>query len=147
VNLKVIEKLLSQKFQEPEFEDCYLIDLEYSESINKLQVYIDSDSGFGFDKCRKISRYLESYLDEKGELGEKYILEVSSPGLSRPLKIRRQYIKNIGRQISLKLDDGSKEEGTILAVDGEELRIQVKNVERKINFDMVKSAKILPSFK
>lgn len=163
-----MKDLLTKKFQEPDFSDCFLIDLEYSQSKvsypsrlqqrstgrplvgkvgNKLEVFIDSDRGFGFDKCKKISRYLETYFDQNGTLGEKYILEVSSPGLSRPLKVRRQYVKNIGRNARIELNDGSRIEGKIESVKDSELSLTIKNETRKIAMEMIKSTKILASFK
>ena len=147
MDLKFVEDLLQEKFQEEEFTDCYLIDMDFSKAANRLQVFIDSDSGFGFDKCRRVSRFLEAYFDEKGTFGEKYTLEVSSPGLSRPLKLKRQYIKNIGRLIKIKKTNGEVLEGTLADVDGENLILTVKNVQKRVHIDMVNTAKILPSFK
>ena len=147
VDLKVVEKLLSEKFQEEEFQDCFLVEMEYSNKGNKLQVFIDSDSDFGFNKCRRISRHLESHFDEHQVLGEKYTLEVSSPGLSRPLKFQRQYVKNIGRNLKVTLSDGGKVEGKISAVTDEKIELEIKNTKRNINFESIKSALIVPSFK
>ena len=120
-----IESLLGAKFQEDEFTDCFLIELK-SHAHNKLDVFIDSDTGITFEKCQKISRYLEQYLDEEGWLGEKYVLEVSSPGVSRPLKLRRQYPRNIGRKVEVGLLGGESKEGTLLAVGEEDITIEQK---------------------
>jgi len=147
VDLKFVKDLLFKKFQEEEFKDCFLLEIEYSKVSNKLQVFIDCDSGFGFEKCRKISRYLESFLDDKGTLGERYTLEVSSPGLSRPLKLKRQYAKNDGRNVCIQLSEGGIIQGKILGVEEDNLIIEINNVMKKINFEKIKTAKILPSFK
>ena len=147
MDLRLVENLLAQKFEEEEFSDCFLIDLEYSNGNNKLQVFIDSDSEFGFVKCRRISRYLEAYFDENEILGAKYTLEVSSPGLSRPLKFKRQYIKNVGKLLKIELVAGDKIEGKIKEVQEEQIVMEIKNITRKINFEMIKSAKVVPSFK
>ena len=120
-----IESLLEAKFQEDEFTDCFLIELK-SHAHNKLDVFIDSDAGITFEQCRKISRYLEQYIDEEGWLGEKYVLEVSSPGVSRPLKLRRQYPRNIGRKVEVGLQGGESKEGTLLAVGEEDITIEQK---------------------
>ena len=88
---KIVE-LLEEKFKEEEFADCFLIEIKLHKH-NKLDIFLDSDTGITFQKCQRISRYLESYIDEGGWLGEKYVIEVSSPGLTRPLKLRRQYFK------------------------------------------------------
>lgn len=97
-----VHGLLAAKFQEETFQDCFLVEINLHQG-NKLEVFIDCDSGLTLDKCQQISRYLEAHIDEAGWLGEKYVLEVSSPGLTRPLKLLRQYQKNIGRKVEATL--------------------------------------------
>jgi len=96
-----IIQLLEEFFQESDLEDCFITELTVSGG--KILVYVDSDTDMGFDKCRKISRYLEKHFDETQVFGEKYTLEVSSPGIGRPLKFKRQYIKNVGRKVEVTL--------------------------------------------
>lgn len=88
---RIIE-LLEQKFVEPDWQDCFVVEVK-QHATNKLEVFIDSDDSITFEKCRKISRYLEEFLDKYLWLGEKYTLDVSSPGISRPLVLKRQYQK------------------------------------------------------
>ena len=107
-----IHELLAAKFAEEGFGDCFLVDFHLS-IANKLEVYVDCDSGLTLEKCKKISRYLEHHIDEAGWLGEQYALEVSSPGLSRPLKLQRQYAKNIGRKVEVTLKDGTVKTGPL----------------------------------
>ncbi len=129
--------LLEEKFQEPDFSDCFIIEINQP-ADNKLYIFVDSDSGMTFEKCRKISRYLEQYLDEHQWLGEKYVLEVSSPGIDRPLMFLRQYSKNKGRKVEVKLKDGSKKEGTLTEIEGdyiilsEKVSAQEKGKKKKI---------------
>jgi ribosome maturation factor RimP len=106
-----ITKLLEVKFQEEDFKDCFLVELVHQPKQNKLEVFIDADNSLSFERCQKISRFLEGPLDENKWLGERYILEVSSPGVERPLKYLRQYIKNKGRKVEVTLLDGKKVEG------------------------------------
>ena len=153
-----ITQLLEEKFKEPEFEDCYLVDLELSKG-NKLNVFVDSDSGMSFKKCQRISRYLESHLDEKLWLGEKYILEVSSPGVDRPLKFLRQYHKNIGRTAEMTTVNGETKKGKIVAVNGEAISLESKErikegkkkktviVSTEIPFDQIEKTIIKITFK
>jgi ribosome maturation factor RimP len=153
----VIRQLLEEKFREQEFSDCFIIEISLS-AARQLSVFIDSDSNITFEKCRKISRYLEQHLDEEGWLGEKYVLEVSSPGVDRPLKFLRQYRKNIGRKLKVKLLDGSKYTGRLTAVEGETLLIEEKVAspgkgkkkilkETEIPLDQIKKATVIISFK
>ena len=148
-----ITDLLEEKFTEEDFSDCFLIDLKIHQH-NKVDVFIDSDVGVTFEKCQKISRYLEHYIDEEGWLGEKYVLEVSSPGITRPLKLKRQYPKNIGRKVEVKLLEGKAQTGTLVAVDEKgitlEEKVRVKEGKRKkteivrteIPFDNIKETKV-----
>ncbi len=123
-----ITELLEEKFREPEFEDCFLV--EINQVTNKLEVFVDSDSGMTFTKCQRISRHIEAYLDAEQPLGEKYILEVSSPGVGRPLKFWRQYGKNVGRTVEVTTDAGAKHTGKLVDVTPLAITLEEK-VRRK----------------
>ena len=114
-----ITELLTEKFNEEEFQDCFLVEVKAHQS-KKVEVFVDSDSSLTLDKCRQISRFLEKHIDEHGWLGEKYTLEVSSPGITRPLQFPRQYIKNIGRKV------GEKKTGQLVAADVQSITIEEK---------------------
>jgi ribosome maturation factor RimP len=118
---------------------------------NNVKVYIDGDQGISIEKCVQYNRALYKKLEESGlfPTGD-FSLEVSSPGLDEPLKLLRQYKKNIGRQVELVLQDGSKKEGKLLEVseDGvivEETRGKNKKKEvinHTFLFDNIKTTKI-----
>jgi ribosome maturation factor RimP len=106
-----------------------------------------------FEKCQKLSRYLEGFIDSGGWLGDKYVLEVSSPGISRPLKFQRQYIKNIGRKLEVVLSsDKTKvigllkeviDGGIVLTnevVEREGKKKIKKQVETIVKFDNIEKA-------
>ncbi|MEM6963210.1 MAG: ribosome maturation factor [Bacteroidota bacterium] len=151
-----IEKLLLEKFEEEEYADCFII--EVMQNNKKLQVFIDSDSNIDFTKCRKISRYLEEHIEENNWLGEKYILEVSSPGIDRPLKFPRQYKKNVGRKIDVHTIDGEKITGTLIETNDEVIKVEYKVrikegkkkrteiIQQTINYEDIKKAIIKFSF-
>jgi len=155
-----IERLLAEKFQEEEFADCYIVEIEHP-ADNRLNVFMDSDSGITFEKCRKISRYLESFIDEEGWMGEKYTLDVSSPGITRPLKLKRQYFKNVGRKVKVKTtNEGEKEvAGTMIEVTDEKIVVEYSErikegkkkrtvvIQKEIPFEEIKETKIQISFK
>ena len=153
-----INHLLAEKFQEEDFKDFFLVGIELHKN-NKLDVFVDSDSGLALDKCRQISRYLEGYLDEEKWLGEKYTLEVSSPGLTRPLKLKRQYKKNIGRSLEITLSDGSVKTAELKEVNEQGIKVEewvvVKEgkkkkkmmVESDLLFENIKKALVVISFK
>lgn len=122
---EALTKLLEAKFQESEFEDCYIYDIT-ADAAKKIVVFVDADSYIDFRKCQRISRYLEHHIDEEGWLGEKYTLEVSSPGLDKPLKFRRQYVKNIGRTLKVRLLEGQELKGILKSVREDDIVIEYK---------------------
>ena len=76
----------------------------------------------------QFAREAEKYLDEEQWLGERYTLEVSSPGIGRPLTMKRQYIKNIGRKLEVTLLENGKIIGMLKEVTDE--KIVLENKER-----------------
>ena len=95
---KLVE-LLEEKFQEEAFAHLFLIELNHKPN-DVIEVFLDSDNSVTYEYCVKVSRYLEQHIEENGWLGEKYTLDVSSAGVGKPLKLKRQYVKNIGREVS-----------------------------------------------
>lgn len=147
--IEKLKQLLDEFFVQEGFGDCFLVDLIISKS-GRVQVFVDCESGVTLEKCSKISRYLEAYLDESLVLGEKYTLDVSSSGIGRPL-IKRQYPINIGRKIKVKTLDGSRIKGELLEVDedGIEVMAELPKKEQKryrIAFKDIEESKIIVSF-
>jgi len=152
-----INKLLNEKFEEPDFADCFMIDIELK-GEHRLEVYLDSDTGISFAKCQRISRHLEAHLDEEQWLGPKYTLEVSSPGTKRPLKYQRQYPKHVGRKLEVKTKEGDKLVGVLMEVNEDQIKLAWKErikegkkkknieVEREIPFDEIDKAIVKLSF-
>ena len=123
---------------------------------NKLIIQVDGDQGISIQDCAAISRHVGFHLEEENTIEKAYNLEVSSPGVGEPLLLKRQYSKNIGRDLSVKLSGGDKKEGELLNVEENEIVIaeQVKEkgkkaqlVETKIEFNDIVETKVLISFK
>jgi ribosome maturation factor RimP len=99
---------------------------------SKIDVFIDrADTNITIDECAKISRSLENYLETNNLVGEKYILEVSSPGMDQPFKVAQQYQKNINKNIEVLLSDGNKMIGKLLAYTPEDITIQTEKKLKK----------------
>src|SRR3954464_14928510 len=91
-------------------EGQFIVDILASlKGQKKILVLVDSDRGLHIDECAEISRKLSKALDDSGFMEENYMLEVSTPGVEHPLKLKRQYIKNIGRNVKVKLADKTME--------------------------------------
>jgi ribosome maturation factor RimP len=118
---------------------------------NNVKVYLDGDQGISIEKCVQVNRALYKRLEGANFFpGGDFSLEVSSPGLDEPLKLHRQYRKNIGRQVEIVLQDGARVEGRLLEVteDGiivEEIRGRNKKkeiVNHTFLFENIKTTKI-----
>lgn len=125
-----LESLIHSVFDEGRCGEYYLVDLEISPS-NHISVFVDGDEGVSLEACTQISRVLESVLDEEPTLGGIYQLEVSSPGVSRPLKFLRQYLKHVGRTLKVKLTGGAIIEGKLMATGPDSITLEVKPKEKK----------------
>ncbi|MEO6757805.1 MAG: ribosome maturation factor, partial [Saprospiraceae bacterium] len=124
-----IAQLLDEKYATDEaFADCFTVEIELKPG-HKLYVFADSDSGMTFEKCQKLSRYLEAELDAHSWLGEQYVLEVSSPGVTRPLQFARQYPRNIGRTLVVTLQDKTQLTGELIAVEATQIMLRYEVVE------------------
>jgi ribosome maturation factor RimP len=106
------EKIVELVNQKIEGTHLFLIDARVLPG-NKIEVFIDGDRGLGINDCVDLSRHIEKSLDREVE---DFSLEVSSPGATAPLKLSRQYIKHVGRDLELKLNDGSTFEGTLVEI-------------------------------
>lgn len=84
---------------------------------NNIKVFIDGDAGITIEKCVQFNRALYKKIEEANIFPEgDFSLELSSPGLDEPLKLKRQYKKNIGRKVEIVLNDGTKKEGSLREV-------------------------------
>lgn len=121
---KRIKSLVEESLSLNEFDDCFIYDI--SITGNKLNIFLESDDSVTFKKCQKVSRHVEEYLDEIEWQGGQYTIDVSSPGVSSPLKFARQYIKNVGRTIEVKHGDGLKSKGLMTRADNESIDVSYK---------------------
>ena len=99
---KKTEDYLLPLMQEYHFE---LVDVEYVKEAGNwyLRAYIDKEGGIAVDDCEVISRALSSWLDKEDFIDDSYILEVSSPGLGRPLKKEKDFVRSMGKDVDVRL--------------------------------------------
>jgi ribosome maturation factor RimP len=145
-----IEDLLLLKFQEPEFTDCFVIEISIVKK--KVEVILDADEGIKLNQCQRVSRHVENWLDTEGPLGEEYTIEVSSPGVSRPLVYLRQYPQHIGRTLEVTDTEGVTTEGELKTVENGQIMLAFEqitkdgkkkikeNIQRTIPFENIKKA-------
>ncbi len=146
--IKVIEGLVQALLANE--SGYFLVDVRIKPT-NNVKVFIDGDQGISIEKCVQYNRALYKKLEESEffPTGD-FSLEVSSPGLDEPLKLLRQYKKNIGRQVELVLQDGSRYEGRLLEVSEDGIIVEEtkgKNKKKEVInhtflFDNIKTTKI-----
>ena len=111
-----------------------------------LRVYIDKPEGVSIDDCVTVSRALEKQLDSRDFIPEAYILEVSSPGLTRPLKKTVDFTRSIGKRIELKLYqpvDGRKEfEAVLIYGDDDVVKVETEKGECNIERSNIAKARL-----
>jgi ribosome maturation factor RimP len=154
-----IEKRVAQLVEEKltELPGVFVVDIKMLPN-HKLIILLDGDDGIGVGDCAKVSRYVGFKLEEENVIDEAYNLEVSSPGIDTPLTLVRQYAKNIGRDLSVKTNEGAKREGELLSVTEDSIVIneiikagvkgrKAETAEATIPLSDIAEAKVLISFK
>lgn len=142
------EELVMPLITQNEFE---LVDVEYVKEGSNwyLRVYIDKPGGIELDDCELISRALSDLLDREDYIDEAYILEVSSPGLGRPLKKDKDFERSLGEEVEIKLyrmKDGTKDyKGFLKSYNKDEIVI-VDEEEKEIIFERSEIALIRLAF-
>ncbi len=138
-------------------DEIFLVDVNIKGKVNnmKIQVFIDGDNLVGIDECSKISRKLTDELEEKAMIEGRYVVEVSSPGVDKPLKFLRQYPKHVGRELELLTNDKKKFQGVLLSVVKDEIELsvksgkvkkEIKSESLKLNFDEIEKATVVLRF-
>jgi len=152
-----IEKRVTQLVEEKisDRPDLFLVSVKMHSS-GKLVILVDGEKGIGIADCAAISRHVGFHLEEENVIEDAYNLEVSSPGIDAPLVLPRQYIKNVGRQLAIKMADGSKREGKLTGMTEDAVVIEETIKEKGKKAEIIESAvplaqitetKVLISFK
>jgi len=122
---------------------------------NNVKIFVDADRGMSIDKLAHYNRSLYRQIEESGLFpNNDFSLEISSPGLDEPIKLHRQYLKNIGRYVEVILKDGMKREGKLVNVTDGEIQIEEEKGNKKkkeiirhsLSYDDIKTTKIQIKF-
>ena len=144
---------LSELF-EPEITalNYELIGVELSQNggSSTLRVYIDKKDGITIDDCALVSQQLTGLLDVEAPIKGQYDLEVSSPGLDRPLFTLAHFEQFVGNNIKIrlhtKLDNRRRIAGKLIGVDGENVIVDCEEEELTVPIQMIEKAKLVPEF-
>ncbi|MGJ8580774.1 MAG: ribosome maturation factor RimP [Psychromonas sp.] len=138
----------------PSVEDLgyELVGIEYVRAgkHSTLRIYIDQEEGILVDDCAAVSRQVSAIMDVEDPITNEYTLEVSSPGMERPLFNATQYAAFIGEEVKIQLrmpiQNRRRWKGVISNVDGEIVSISVEGKEERFALSNIQKANIVPKF-
>jgi len=138
LNIKELKEIISNYAVEvSETEGVEVIDIEVHPGGKGLvvTVFIDKNGGVTVKDCENFSRSLEAILDIEDPIKSSYILQVSSPGIDRPLKGKRDFLRNIGKKVKIttkeKISDKTFFIGKIIDVGDDWVRIEIQETDKK----------------
>jgi ribosome maturation factor RimP len=115
-----------------------------------VRIYIDAEQGIGVDDCAKVSHQLSGILDVEDPIAGEYSLEVSSPGMDRPLYSLEQFAEYIGSNVNLRLrvafEGRRKFLGRLVAIEDEDVVLMVDEHEYLLPHDQIEKANVVPQF-
>ena len=135
-----------------ERHDCFLWGLEILRGRKRptLRIYIESDSGTNIEDCENISKDLNYEIDLDSSFGDDYVLEVSTPGISRKFFKQSQLKDYIGEKLKIKLREpleGIKNiEGVLVDCNADSFLIESSELEYKLNFNDIDFCRLEPDF-
>lgn len=128
-------------------EPLYLVDVVVrgQKGSRVVEIYVDSDEGLSVEQLAKVSREIGFLLESEDAIPGRYNLNVSSPGVDRPLTMLRQLRKNVGRNVSVSFNDNRKHiRGTLTDVGEDNFTIRAQNKEdNQLSFGDVKEVRVL----
>jgi len=145
--LAIEQKIMALIDPDPE---NFLVDVKIRPG-NNVKVFVDADRGISIDKLAQYNRTLYRQIEESGLFpNNDFSLEISSPGLDEPLRLSRQYLKNIGRYVEVLLKNGIKKEGKLISATDKEIVIEEERGNKKkkevilhsLSYDDIKTTKI-----
>jgi ribosome maturation factor RimP len=153
MDLASLEQRLTEMLR-PSVEDLgyELVGIEYIRAgkHSTLRVYIDQEAGILVADCAVVSRQISAIMDVEDPISNEYTLEVSSPGLERPLFSAAHYQAFIGEEVRLQLrmpiQNRRKWKGVIASVDGEIIGVNVDGKEERFALSNIQKANIVPKF-
>ena len=148
-----LEKQLTELLEAPVAASGYeLVGLEFIRAgeHSTLRIFIDHENGINVDDCAEVSRQVSAVMDVEDPITVAYNLEVSSPGLERPLFKPAHYQQFIGHEVNLVLkmavNNRRKWKGIIHGVDGETVTITVDGQQEEFALSNISKANLIPKF-
>ena len=147
ITIDQIETIINAHFSD---SDKFLVEVKVKPT-NKVVAFIDGDQGITIDDCKELTRYIESKLERDLE---DFNLTVSSAGADKPMKLPRQFMKHVGRELEVKTNEGTVLTGTLVTADTNAIELEHKTIKKetpkpntKLTFNKIKEGKVVLSFK
>ena len=148
---KLVGKLVEQFIDN---ENIFLVDVNVkgNPGNQKIQVFIDGDQYVDVEACSKLSKKLSAELEERDIIEGRYVVEVSSPGADKPLKMFRQYKKHVGRELEVITKEKKKFQGRLLDTGDDEIELSIssgklkkelKSETLKLSFGEIDNSKVV----
>ncbi|CAM4000343.1 MULTISPECIES: ribosome maturation factor RimP [Vibrio] len=148
-----LERQLTEMLEAPvEALGYELVGLEFIRAgeYSTLRIFIDSENGINVDDCAEVSHQVSAVMDVEDPISVAYNLEVSSPGLERPLFKAAHYEQFVGQEVSIVLKMGienrRKWKGVIKGVDGELVTVETDNQDNEFAISNISKANLIPKF-
>ena len=140
-----IISVLSYKLSSYQGFDLVELKLSRYKKNSRLQVFVDSDSGISIENCSHISRIIEPLIDVANFFAYGYTIEVSSPGLDRPLTTARDFKRRIGETVEIVFDDAGMApvKGKLVSADDRHIELEIADEKNKYDLAHVKAGKII----
>ena len=150
MRFKSVEEIHSVIKNTADDMDIEIVDIVYDSKANELTIFIETESGVDLDTCEKFHRAIDVVIDELDpSYGDPYTLNVSSPGLDRPFKTKRDFERNLQKEVEVKLYAPLKGKKLIEGVlaDFDENSVTVKTEKEEIKIELNRIAKINKAIK
>lgn len=141
-----LNELLEPVVESMQYE---FVGLEYLSGAKPaiLRIYIDHEDGISVDDCAAVSRQVSAVLDVEDPISGEYNLEVSSPGLNRPLFKADHYVKSVGERVKLQtryhIDGRRKFTGTVLSADEDQLELEIDNTPVTLSMNDIEKGQLI----
>ena len=139
-----ISEIIEPSLNKSGFE---LVELKLSsyKKNNGVRIFIDSDNGVMLDDCARVSKQIDKILEDNNIFSEAYTIEVSSPGLDRPLKTARDFRRRIGEQVMIFLNDNKARpvKGELIGVGGHHIELRLNEGLQKLDLSEIIMGKII----
>ena len=146
--MSTLEQKLTEMITAPvEALGYELVGIEFVRGrTSTLRIYIDSEDGINVDDCADVSHQVSAVLDVEDPITVAYNLEVSSPGLDRPMFTAEHYVRFTGEEVAMAVQNRRKWQGIIKAVDGEMITVTVEGKDEVFALSNIQKANLVPHF-